>query len=452
MPRLTRKLFVDLSIWMAGLGFLTGASFPFFILGLGFEAEQVLNLPFWMATLTAGLLVGILNYVLALRVVRPRLRLLAMHMHVVESTIRNATYSGDWSSCDPEKCRVPVDSDDEIGDSARAFNDLVVALFRAQELEAAIGDISKALSSQLDLDVLAKQALELLLRHTSTPAGVIMIEQSGELQVAAQHGVAQAEQLADSDHVRRAMRIDKTQRVECPEDVKIEAVLTHFRPQEIIVVPVSFKKTPLAVVILAHSQRFSPEILWLLKLFRQGFGLALNNALAHANLQQIAALDALTGMYNRRFGMTRLHEEFNRSQRSQTPLGLIMMDLDYFKSINDNYGHLVGDRVLSQIGQAARQVLREEDLMVRYGGEEFLFILPAASPADAYKIAERIRQSVEKMDIKDGDVCLHLTASFGVSACSDEPIKEAEQLLQHADEALYRAKQQGRNQVASYLE
>jgi len=448
MPRVTTKLFTDLSIWMIGLGFLTGISFPILILGLGFKAEQVLTLPFWTATLSAGILVGALNYVLALRVVRPRLRLLAMHMHIVESTIRGATYSGDWSSCDPEKCRVPVDSDDEIGDSARAFNDLVIALFRSRELEAAVSDISKTLSSQLDLDALSKQALELLLRHTNTPAGVVLLERDSALQVAAQHGVAQAEQLGSSDHVRRAMRTGKTQRVECPEEVKIEAVLTHFRPQEIMVVPISFTETPLAVVILAHSKQFHPEVLWLVKLFRQGFGLALKNALAHANLQQIAAIDALTGMYNRRFGMTRLHEEFNRSQRSQTALSVVMMDIDHFKSINDNYGHLIGDRVLSQIGKTVRPVLRGEDVMVRYGGEEFLFILPDVQQDEASGIAERLRRLIASTEIQDADNLIRFTASFGVSTCTDPPIS-AEELLKRADVALYRAKQ-GRNRVISH--
>lgn len=448
MPRLTTKLFTDLSVWMIGLGFLTGTSFPILILGLGFRAEQVLTLPFWTATLSAGILVGALNYMLALRVVRPRLRLLAMHMHIVESTIRGATYSGDWSSCDPEKCRVPVDSDDEIGDSARAFNDLVVALFRSQELEAAVSDISKTLSSQLDLEILSKQALELLLRHTNTPAGVVLVEQNSALQVAAQHGVAQAEQLGDSDHVRRAMRTGKIQRVECPKEVTIEAVLTHFRPQEIMVVPINFKEAALAVVILAHSKQFSPEVLWLVKLFRQGFGLALNNALAHANLQHIAAIDALTGMYNRRFGMTRLHEEFNRSQRNQTPLSVIMMDIDHFKSINDNYGHLIGDRVLSQIGKTVRQVLRGEDVMVRYGGEEFLFILPEVKQEAACIIAERLRRLIASSELQDAENHIHFTASFGVSACNDPPIG-VEELLKRADNALYRAKQ-GRNQVVSH--
>ncbi len=448
MPRITTKLFTDLSIWMIGLGFLTGMSFPILILGLGFKAEQVLTPAFWTATLSAGILVGALNYILALRVVRPRLRLLAMHMHIVESTIRGATYSGDWSGCEPEKCRVPVDSDDEIGDSARAFNDLVIALFRARELEAAVSDISKALSSQLDLEILSKQALELLLRHTSTPAGVVLVERDSTLQVAAQHGVAQAEQLGNSDHVSRAMRTGKIQRVECPEEVTIEAVLTYFRPQEIMVVPIQFKETPLAVVILAHSKQFSPEVLWLVKLFRQGFGLALNNALAHANLQHIAAIDALTGAYNRRFGMTRLNEEFNRSQRNQTPLSIIMMDIDHFKSINDNYGHLIGDRVLSHIGKLVRQVLRGEDVMVRYGGEEFLCILPDVAQDNACVIAERLRRLIASTQVQDTDNRIRFTASFGVSACTVPPIG-VEELLKRADNALYRAKQ-GRNQVAHH--
>ncbi len=447
MPRFTSKLFIDLAIWMIGLGLLIGASFPFFTYLLGIKSEHVFTLTFWIATLTAGLMAGVINYILAMLVVRPRLKVLAEHMHIVEKTVRDASFTGDWTTCKIESCRVPVDSSDEIGDSAKAFNDLVEALFRAHDIEAAVSDFTKTLSSQLELDILSKQALDLLLQYTNAMAGAILTESAGELIITAHHGIHESQTLCTSAHVLRAMRTRQCQRVTFPTEVQIEAVLANFRPQEVIVVPLEFKNIPLGVVVLAANQSFSPDVTRLLQLFRRSFGLALNNALAHSHLQRIAALDALTGAYNRRFGLTRLREEFNRAVRTETAIGVIMMDVDHFKSVNDTYGHLVGDRVLSQIADSTRRALREGDVMIRYGGEEFLIILPGANCANCSQVGERVRRLIDESVVKDGEQSIHFTASLGITAFPEDNVEHELDLVKHADEALYTAKHQGRNRI-----
>ena len=179
----------------------------------------------------------------------------------------------------------------------------------------------------------------------------------------------------------------------------------------------------------------------------QGLSLAVHNALAHGDLQRLAALDPLTGVFNRRFGARRLQEEFGRSVRSDAPLGALMFDIDHFKRVNDAYGHLVGDRVLRAVTDAAKSVLREGDVLVRYGGEEFLAILPAAASKDAALIAERLRRSVADLVVAEGDQQVRVTVSLGVASCPDEAIKEPEALIKLADDALYQAKQGGRDQV-----
>ena len=179
--RVTKKLFVDLAIWMIGLGLVIGACFPVLVVILGFDAKQVFTLTFWTATLGAGLIAGLLNYALASLVVRPRLQVLVAHMRIVEESIREATYNEAWNGCSASACRVQVDSRDEIGDCARAFNDLVEALFRSREVESAVSDFSKTLSSQLRLEDLSRQALELLLQHTGAVGGMVLIEKNAEL-------------------------------------------------------------------------------------------------------------------------------------------------------------------------------------------------------------------------------------------------------------------------------
>jgi len=182
-------------------------------------------------------------------------------------------------------------------------------------------------------------------------------------------------------------------------------------------------------------------------LFLQGLGLALNNAMAHDRLQRLAALDPLTGVYNRRFGLVRLHEEFGRAVRANTPVGILMLDIDHFKAVNDTYGHLVGDRLLKSICAIARSSLREGDVLLRYGGEEFLAVLPAASAEDLRLVGERLRRAVEDSALSDGAKTVRVTLSVGGAAYPNQNVESEEVLIRLADEALYRAKDSGRNRV-----
>ncbi|MBE0685570.1 MAG: GGDEF domain-containing protein, partial [Anaerolineaceae bacterium] len=152
-------------------------------------------------------------------------------------------------------------------------------------------------------------------------------------------------------------------------------------------------------------------------------------------------------IYNRRFGMTRLHEEFGRSLRANTPMGVMMMDLDHFKQVNDTYGHLTGDRVLIKLVKLARSVLRDGDILVRYGGEEFLAILPGASQNDVRNIADRLRRKVEESGVADGDDIIKLTISIGGVSYPEHDVAKEIQLVDLADQALYQAKEAGRNCV-----
>ena len=132
--------------------------------------------------------------------------------------------------------------------------------------------------------------------------------------------------------------------------------------------PVTFKSVPLGAVVLATSEAFAADGVGLLEHFRADLGLAVNNALAHDRLARLAAVDPLTDAYNRRFGLGRLREEYSRAVRAEAPLGVLMVDLDHFKAVNDTYGHLVGDRLLRAVAAACRRVIREGDVLVRYGG------------------------------------------------------------------------------------
>lgn len=445
--RITTKVLTNLAIWMLVFGVLAGITFPFFVLLLGISKEQVLNPMFFTATLTAGIGVGGLNYFIAHMVIRPRLRLLSKKMSDVSARISQATYTGDWSSCTPDECAIKADSDDELGDIAHAFNGLLQTFAESRHVEEAVDDFTHSLSSTLDFDELVKNALSKLLAHTKAQAGAIIVEVSGDLEIATSHGIKNSESILKSDHIRTLFRDGLEVRFETPEALIIDGIVSDYKPREVWVVPVAFNEITIAAVVLVSAIGFNQRTLRLARLFRQGLGLAIQNALAHRQLQRLAAMDPLTGIYNRRFGLERLQQEFNRAVRAKDNLAVIMLDIDHFKVVNDTYGHLVGDRVLVAVSNVARNILRQEDTFIRYGGEEFCAILPGASAENTLEIAGRIRQKIEDMVIEDGEQKISVSISAGIAVFPIQSADNEMALLDLADKRLYRAKQEGRNRV-----
>lgn len=168
-----------------------------------------------------------------------------------------------------------------------------------------------------------------------------------------------------------------------------------------------------------------------------------------------ATLDALTGLNNRRQFDVRLGQEVSTAKRKKKQLCCIMIDVDYFKKVNDTYGHIAGDCVLKRVGQIIPQELREYDIAARYGGEEFSILLPYTSIQEAFAVAQRLRKTIEEteMDISEARLPdikkIKVTASFGVSEYVDT-IKDPKELYKMADSALYEAKERGRNRVIVY--
>jgi diguanylate cyclase (GGDEF)-like protein len=178
---------------------------------------------------------------------------------------------------------------------------------------------------------------------------------------------------------------------------------------------------------------------------REQHALLIQNDQARHVLEQLANKDGLTGLMNRRHFMQIAEVELQRAQRYRRPVTVAMADLDYFKKLNDTYGHAAGDLVLKTFADLVREALRQSDLVCRYGGEEFAFLFPEIAPGDAAKLAERLRLRCAETDVglPDGRT-VKVTVSIGLADASECPIEIA---LKHADEALYDAKHLGRNTI-----
>lgn len=218
-----------------------------------------------------------------------------------------------------------------------------------------------------------------------------------------------------------------------------------------------FLATFVTMVALGNSNAYVPvgSILWGITLITANYVMINRFFISKAELLirefkekmlHAASFDELTRVYNRRAGMVRLREEFAGARRRKDKLTVAMIDIDNFKKLNDHYGHQAGDRVISQVAKTIKCGLRENDIVFRYGGEEFLAILPGSGECDAAQPLERLRKTVANLEIEFNDQTIKTSISIGIATIIDGEVAVVE-TVSRADKALYHAKASGRNRL-----
>jgi diguanylate cyclase (GGDEF)-like protein/putative nucleotidyltransferase with HDIG domain len=226
-------------------------------------------------------------------------------------------------------------------------------------------------------------------------------------------------------------------------------VLSHFHLYSVFYVPITYEEKLLGVLgghKCESEAHWSPDNESFLIQVADQLAIGVTNARLYKRVERQAISDGLTNLFNHRTGQEKLAEQLKLAERYQKNLSVILMDVDHFKSVNDTYGHPAGDSVLRSVAKIVRRDCRDVDIPVRYGGEEFLLVLPEINQEGAVIVAERLRKTLSREVIMHDDVQLSVTASLGV-ASYPEDAETQHNLLELADKALYMSKRLGRNQV-----
>lgn len=452
MKSITGSVVRDQLIFMLGFGFLMGIIFPFFTLWLlKLPAVQVLTPLYFSMCVLAGLIVGLCNYFIFRGVVYRFLSRLSAKMGVFQAKLES--YRSDPFSAEKwllEDCYVEATSADILGTISGEFNNLIASVANFIELERTTDGFLDKLKRSLKLEDVAGVVLQAFSEYFGGQGSFLLILERGEFRlVKAQSVDIKMEQIEGSFWLQ-LLRQDKPLIVSGIEGdtIHLHIGIGQLDPRHIALIPLKYQNEDVSVCGLISREPFKRDFA---SLEARNFIIQatpfIYNALIMKRLEVMAAIDELTGVLNRRFGLRRLNEEFERSKRYRMPLSVAMVDIDHFKKINDTYGHQAGDFVLKTLAGVFTSNIRVSDLVIRFGGEEFLLVFNGASAVDAYQIMEKLRVNVETMRLQYGAFDFKVTFSAGVASFPSDKVSDLPNLIHQADSGLYKAKETGRNRT-----
>ena len=350
---------------------------------------------------------------------------------------------------------VDLKTGDQFEVLGEGFNRMARGIRKREERLKKHNEVARLLMSTLDLKELMERMLNIAVNVTESHMGIVYLSEEDGTKLVPRviYGTkTELRQLNMGEgYPGRAAMENKKFIIDLPRravDEVLELGFVKTPPSEIAYIPLSYQERILGVLVLGSIHRYTEEEINLFDYLANQISIALDNAIMHQRIQELSITDALTGLYNRRYLNARLEEEWARSLRHNQPLSIILSDVDNFKSINDTYGHDKGDEVLKGVAQIIKNNVRKEDLAARYGGEEFVVVLVDTGVEEARLFAERIREIV-KSHTYDW-MGRGATISVGVATYPKVKTGTYEELIQAADQAMYKAKVSGKDRVIVY--
>jgi diguanylate cyclase (GGDEF)-like protein len=331
------------------------------------------------------------------------------------------------------------------------------AAIEARNVAETLREAGLTLSAKLDFKQISALILELLRRVIPYDIGAFLTLEEASLRMAAikrpadlRNLIGETYPVAGSRLCNQAVQLKRPliSPIGGPEDI-----LLPLRPDQdvrfFLGAPIVFRDQVTGLIALYNfgTRAFTEADARVTELFASQVAIAMDNSRRVEQMERQAVTDELTGLYNRRAFIPLGEKEVGRARRYHRPLALILFDIDHFKSVNDSHGHLIGDHVLQVLTKLVTKTTRATDVVCRYGGEEFIVLMPEASREEGLAMAERLRQEISRMTVVTEAGTLSLTVSLGVAALRADEDESFESLIARADRAMYQAKAAGRDTV-----
>lgn len=341
---------------------------------------------------------------------------------------------------------------DDFEDIANYFNKMVKNLQEYTTTLNRFNQLNKIITTTLDVDEVLSTSTNKILEYTNSQIAVVYLYDKDT-------------DLLNPYYVKNAVKellrpvmlgegivgeVAKSQTYFCisditPDNFVINAGVFDIKPTEIAAFPIAIKNNLLGVMVIGSTISHKKEELDLINNLLTQVAIVLDNCLVHSHVSELSIKDELTKVYNRRYLIQTLEIEISKSKRNKTPLSIGIFDIDNFKRINDTYGHPTGDIVLKKFAEIIQSRKRDYDIFGRFGGEEFLIILPGTSQKELFNILERFRIAIEEELIRF--VNFKVTCSIGGSSITDFENCNIDTMIANADQNLYSAKVSGKNKV-----
>ncbi len=451
--RFTKSISHDLFLRMVGFGIIMGAIFPFFTyLLLDLPTKAVFSPLFFSLCLTAGIAVGLCNYYLFKVVVDLHLKRIQSKLTNFRQNLENFFWK-DNIIFESDNHNLDVCSADTIGNIAEEYNIFMKTLLRLLDAERKTANFLNQLQQKKKTKEVAETIVDVFKEYFGADGGCLYSLENGRLQQ-----VNNCQLMVDSKALDQDYCYDIIKRGEIVFFREIDNLPVRFnigigslKPNAIAYLPIIYQSRPVGLCILSATSEFNADFFSLesRNLVNQAAPF-LYNSLLIKKLEIMAAVDELTGLLNRRYGMQRLNEEYERAKRHHLPLAVTMLDIDNFKQLNDTYGHQAGDLILKEFAAIIDEEIRVSEFALRYGGEEFLIVIPGASTINCHRVIERLRRKAENLKSTFQQHTITFTFSAGIAVYPGEEINDQKQLVNAADIALYQAKNQGKNQIVIY--
>ena len=438
---------------MIGFGIIMGIIFPiftYFLLDL--PLHKVFSPLFFSLCIAAGVTVGLCNYYLFKVVVNIYLKRIQSKLSDFRQNLENILWK-DSNELNPEKYLLTINSADTIGEITEEYNIFMATLTRLLKANRKTAKFLDLLRQRVKIQDISETIVDVFKDYFGANGGCLFTVENGRLQL-----VTNSQLIVDIESIDQYYCYDIIKKGEIVVLEEINSLPIHFNigigslnPHTIAYLPLIYQSRPVGLCILSAQQKFKASFSSLESLnFTNQAAPFLYNSLLVRKLEVLAAIDELTGLLNRRYGMKRFNEELERAKRHNATLSVTMLDIDNFKQLNDTYGHLAGDHILKTFAELINDEIRVSEFALRYGGEEFLIVFPGESCVSCNQIVERLRRKAEEMHINFMQHDLHFTFSAGIAAYPDEQANDITQLINAADQALYQAKNQGKNQIAIF--